>query len=43
MVWFLARLVAEFIGVDGQYIHEYDINVPFVIDGVEITALDANQ
>ncbi|XP_075145627.1 DNA cross-link repair protein snm1 [Haematobia irritans] len=38
-----ARFVRTFIPVDDQYIHELELNQPIVVDGVEITALDANH
>lgn len=38
-----ARLVRELIGVDARHVHEHDIDAPFVVAGVEVTALDANQ
>lgn len=35
--------MVELIKVSEQYIQWLDINVPIVVDGVEVTALDANQ
>lgn len=32
-----------FVKVDEKYIKCLDINTPIVVDGVEVTALDANQ
>lgn len=40
---FTGRLVVELIKVNEQYIQCLDINVPMIVDGVEVTALDANQ
>lgn len=40
---FTGRLVVELIKVSEQYIQWLDINVPIIVDGVEVTALDANQ
>lgn len=37
------RLVVELIKVSEQYIQWMDINVPIIVDGVEVTAVDANQ
>lgn len=37
------RLVMELIKVEHQYIRYLDINTPTEVDGVEVTALDANQ
>lgn len=39
----VARLVMEFISIDKKYIHEHDINLPFLVDDVGVTLLDANQ
>ena len=38
-----ANLVKQQIKVAGQFIHDLDMNRPHVIDGVEVTLLDANQ
>lgn len=37
------RLVVELVKVSQQYIQYLDINVPIIVDEVEVTALDANQ
>lgn len=39
----LGRLVVELIKVQEQYVHCLDINVPIIVDDVEVTLLDANQ
>ncbi|XP_017489837.1 PREDICTED: DNA cross-link repair 1A protein [Rhagoletis zephyria] len=38
-----ARLVRALIPVEDQYLHEIDLNMPLVINGVEVTAIDANH
>lgn len=35
--------MVELIKVSEQYIQWMDINVPIIVDGVEVTAVDANQ
>lgn len=37
------RLVIELMKVKEQYVHCLDINIPTIVDEVEVTALDANQ
>lgn len=39
----LGRLVVELIKVQEQYVRCLDINVPIIVDDVEVTLLDANQ
>ena len=38
-----ANLVQKKIRVDSQYINAIDLNIPTVIEGVEVTFLEANQ
>lgn len=38
-----ANLVRKIIKVQEEFIHAVELNSPVVIDGVEVTALDANQ
>ncbi|KAH8312122.1 hypothetical protein KR044_009487, partial [Drosophila immigrans] len=38
-----ARLVRSFIPIDEQYLHEIDVDETITIDGIEITALEANH
>lgn len=38
-----ARLVETFIKIDTQYLRPVSINSPFMVEDVEVTALDANQ
>jgi hypothetical protein len=40
---FSARLVLAFIKVNPELMRIVQLHKPFTIDGVEITALDANQ
>lgn len=42
-VFVLARLLKSIIKVNSCYIHELELNKPIVLEGVEITALDANH
>lgn len=39
----VARLVKSIINVNPCYLHELELNKPIVLEGVEITALDANH
>ncbi|XP_059620604.1 DNA cross-link repair 1A protein-like isoform X2 [Phlebotomus argentipes] len=38
-----ANLVRAFIGVHERHLHEMELNTPITIDGVEVTAIDANH
>ncbi|GAB0087750.1 DNA cross-link repair 1A protein [Sergentomyia squamirostris] len=38
-----ANLVKKFINVNPKYLHEMTINVPVMIDGIEVIAMDANH
>lgn len=38
-----ANLVRKILKVDERYIHQIELNVPVMVDDVEVTALDANQ
>jgi hypothetical protein len=37
------NLVERTIGVAAKFIHKLEMNTLYVIDGVEVTLLDANQ
>ncbi|XP_013105750.2 uncharacterized protein LOC106085850 [Stomoxys calcitrans] len=38
-----ARFVRAFIPIDEKYIHELELNTPIDVNGIEVTALDANH
>lgn len=38
-----SNLLSEHLKVDKQYIHALDLNKEYIIDGVKVTLIDANQ
>lgn len=38
-----AKLVMQFIKVEAKYVHFIHMGTPIVVDGVEVTTLEANQ
>lgn len=43
MLFILANLVKKKLRVDEKYLHLLEINLPIVIQQVEVTCFDANQ
>jgi len=38
-----SNLLIELLKVDKQYVHPLELNREYIIDGVKVTLIDANQ